>query len=168
MPSPGRGSAPRMDTEENAQTHRRFAVELFNESWRLLDQPERSAQDDDELVHCAHASAYHWLQVGTAANRARSEWLCARVYATLGRSASAIRHARRCLSLVEANPDEVEDWDLPAAHEALARAHLVAGELDLARVHLDRARAACAAIADADDRIPIEADVEALSAQLDR
>ena len=164
------GKEPIMGTHAealDAETHKRLGIDLFNKTWTLLEKDMRTREDDDEMLHCAHASAYHWLQVGTVANRARSEWLCARVYATLGRSASAIRHARRCLSLVEANPDEVEDWDLPAAHEALARAHLVAGELDLARVHLDRARVACAAVADADDRTPIEADVDALSAQLD-
>ena len=76
------------------------------------------------MIHCAHASAYHWLQVGTPANRARSEWQCSRVHAILGHVEPALRHARRCLEIVEANPDEMEDWDLPAAYEALgARAH---------------------------------------------
>ena len=147
--------------------HRQLGVELFNESWRLMEKVERTPEEDDELVHCVHASAYHWLQVGTAANRARSEWLCSRVYATLGRSASAVRHARRCLALVDAHRDEMEEWDVAAAHESLARAHLVAGEHDAARRHLDRARTAVAAIADDDDRVVIEADVAALAELLD-
>jgi hypothetical protein len=150
----------------DAATHRQLGVELYNRSWALMEKPDRTPADDDELVHCAHASAYHWLQAGTAANRARSEWLCSRVYATLGWSASAVRHARRCLALVEADPAEMEDWDLAAAHESLARAHLVAGEPDLARLHLDRAQAAVAGIADAEDRELIEADLGAIAAQL--
>jgi hypothetical protein len=147
--------------------HRQLGIDLFNETWRLLETVERTPEQEDELVHCAHASAYHWLRAGTAANRARSEWLCSRVYATLGRSASAVRHARRCLALVEGTPDEMEDWDVAAAHEALARAHLVAGEHDAARVHVDRARAAVAAVVDEEDRVVIEADVAALAELLD-
>src|SRR5690242_1756139 len=151
----------------DADTHRQLGVELYNKSWTLMEKSDRVPSDDDELVHCAHASAYHWLQVGTAANRARSEWLCSRVYAVLGRSASAVRHARRCLSLVEESPAEMEGWDLAAAHEALARAHLVAGELDAARRHLERSRAAVASVAETEDREVIEADLAALATQLD-
>ena len=151
----------------DAETHRRLGIELYNKSWTLMEKSDRTPSEDDELVHCAHASAYHWLQVGTAANRARSEWLCSRVYAVLDRSASAVRHARRCLALVEASPSEMEDWDLAAAHEALARAHLVAGELDAARRHLERAQVAVANVADAEDREVLEADLAALATLLD-
>jgi hypothetical protein len=117
----------------------------------------------DEMLHCAHASAYHWMRSGgTTANRARSEWLCSRVYALLGRSEAALQHARRCIELVESAPDEMEDWDLAAAHEALARAHLSAGETDEARRHLELAREETAKIAEEDDRKHIEADLESL------
>ena len=74
----------------------------------------------DEMLYCAHASAYHWMHGGgTTANRARSEWLCSRVYSILGRPEPALHHARRCLELVESAPAEMEDWDLAGAHEAL-------------------------------------------------
>ena len=95
-----------------------------------MEKADRTQEEDDEMIHCAHASAYHWLQVGTPANRARSEWQCSRVHAILGHVEPALRHARRCLELVEANPDDMKDWDLPAAYEALARAHMVAGDVD--------------------------------------
>src|SRR5713101_1922567 len=110
------------------ETHRLLGVELFNKTWTLIAKAARTPDEEDELTHCAHASAYHWLQVGTAANRARSEWQCSRVYAVLGRAEPALHHAQRCLEICEAEPSALEDWDLPFAFEALARAHAVAGD----------------------------------------
>ncbi len=110
------------------EDHRRLGIDLYNRTWTLMDAP------GDEMLHCAHASAYHWMQGGgTTANCARSEWLCSRVYSILGLPEPALHHARRCLELVESSPEEMEDWDLAAAHEALARADLAAGEPDEAR-----------------------------------
>lgn len=138
----------------DAEEHRRHGIDLYNRTWTLMESP------GDEMLHCAHASAYHWLQAGgTAANRARSEWLCSRVYALLGRAEPSLHHARRCLHFVESSPGEMEEWDLPAAYEALARAHAVAG--DAAETERYRALGldAIAKVADEEDRAPIESDL---------
>jgi DNA-binding transcriptional MerR regulator len=142
-----------LETEE----HRRLGIDLYNRTWTLMDAP------GDEMLHCAHASAYHWMQGGgTTANRARSEWLCSRGYSILGRPEPALHHARRCLELVESAPEEMEDWDIAGAHEALARAHHVAGEAEEARRNYELAREDTAKIADPEDRKHIEADLDAL------
>jgi hypothetical protein len=143
----------------DADTHRRLGVDLFNKAWTLMKKDGRTQADDDELLHCAHASAYHWLQVGTAANRARSEWQCSRVYAVLGRPEPSLAHAKRCLGLVEGSPDAMEQFDLPGAYEALARAHALAGDEAEARQWLERGRTEAAKIEDEDDRAIIEADL---------
>jgi hypothetical protein len=140
------------------QEHRQLGVELYNKTWTLMRNSDRTSAADDEMLHCAHASAYHWFQAGTQANRARSEWLCSRVYTVLALPAPALRHARRCLELVESAPEEMEDWDLAAAHEALARAHATAGDSECARKHAELGRAALDRIADAEDREQLEAD----------
>jgi DNA-binding transcriptional MerR regulator len=155
------GKEPIMGTHAqtlDAEAHKRLGIDLFNKTWTLLDTENRTRREDDELLHCAHASAYHWLQVGTQANRARSEWQCSRVNAVLGRPEAAVAHAQRCLELVEAAPDEMEEFDLPAAYEALARAHLVAGDEAEARRFYDLGVAATATIADEEDRQIIEKD----------
>ena len=54
------------------------------------------------------------------------------------------------------------DWDLAAALEASARAAAVAGDRDAAEDLAARARVACAAIADDEDRGVIESDLETL------
>jgi hypothetical protein len=136
------------------EEHRRLGVELYNGTWELIERGDRTADEDDEMLHRAHASAYHWLHAAgaTAANRARSQWLCSRVHAVVGQLEGALHHAQRCSALVEAHGDVMEDWDLAAAREALARAHLVAGDVEASRRQAELARAETATIAEADDR----------------
>jgi lipopolysaccharide biosynthesis protein len=110
---------------------RRLDAELFNEVWRLLELENRSTEEADQMVHMAHASAYHWRRVGKAENFARSEWQCSRVYSVLGRAEPALHHAHRSLELCERNG--IGDFGLAFADEALARAHSVAGDAAQAR-----------------------------------
>ncbi|MBV8562927.1 MAG: MerR family transcriptional regulator [Actinobacteria bacterium] len=143
------------------ETHRRLGIDLFNRTWTLIEKDGRTQEEDDEMLHCAHASAYHWLHGGaTAANRARSQWQCSRVHVLLGQPEGALHHAQRCLAIVEASPGEMEEFDLPAAYEALARAHALAGTRDEARRFLDLGREVAARIADEDDRAIIENDLK--------
>ena len=145
------------------EEHRRLGIELYNGTWTLIEREDRTPDEDDEMLHRAHASAYHWLQgPHTAANRARSHWLCSRVHVLAGQPEGALHHARRCLALVEGNGEEMEDFDLAAAYEALARAHAAAGENDEARRYLELARTETARIADPKDRQHIEADLVSL------
>jgi hypothetical protein len=140
------------------EEQRALAIQLYNTTWDLIDKPDRTRDEDDEMLHRAHASRYLWGGVGTAANRARGEWICSRVYTVLGRAEPALHHARRCLELVEAHPADMEEWDLPAAYEAVARAHSVGGDLDEARRYVGLGRQAASRIEDAEDRAPLEAD----------
>jgi DNA-binding transcriptional MerR regulator len=161
------GKEPVMGTHAEAldrETERRLAADCFNKTWTLMEKQGRTLEEDDEMVHCTHASSYHWYQVGTAANRARGEWQCSRVYAILGRAEPALHHARRCLELVEASPAEMEEFDLPAAYEALARAHSVAGEPGEARRYVELGREVTAKIVDEDDRRLMEADFATIGA----
>jgi len=125
-----------------------------------MELSERTPVQDDEMLHGAHASCAHWLAVGTAGNHARGEWQCSRVYVTLGRAEPALSHARRCLEVCESAPaGELEEFDLPFAHEALARAFALSGDLAAAREHHQLASSLAAAIADDDERELVEGDL---------
>ena len=141
---------------------RQQAVDLFNHVWKLMETPDRTPEQDDEMVHAAHASRHHWAAVGTGANLARGEWQISRVYVTLGRGEPALYHAGRCLAYCEASPDDIADWDIPYAYEALARAHMTAGNQEEAKRHGERARDLTAQIADAEDREHLEEDLATL------
>jgi hypothetical protein len=142
--------------------HRQLAVDAFNHVWTLLRQEQRSRAEDDELVHEAHASTYHWSKAPECRpeNLARGEWICSRVYAVLGRGEPSLHHARRCLELCEEHG--IRDFDRAYAHEALARAHGVSGDEDRSRHHLRLAHKAEAAIADPEDRELLASDLKDL------
>ncbi len=102
------------------------------------------------MVHAAHASRYHWGEVGQPANLARGEWQCSRVYAVLGRGEPALHHARRCLEICQEHG--IGDWDVAFAYEALARASRVAGDLDRRERYAALAREAGQQIKENEDR----------------
>lgn len=66
--------------EEAAAWHRRFAAASNNRAWDLSVQT-RNAAEDEEMLHAAHASAWHWSKVGTELNRMRATMLLAEVHA---------------------------------------------------------------------------------------
>jgi hypothetical protein len=139
------------------EEHRRLGVELYNGTWALIEREDRTPEDDDEMLNRAHASAYHWLHAPhTAANRARSHWLCSRVHAITGQPEGALHHAERCLALVQGAPEEMEEFDLPSAYEALARAHAAGGRPAEAQRFVELGRAEAARIADTEDRGQLE------------
>jgi DNA-binding transcriptional MerR regulator len=149
-------------TDLDATTRRKLATDLFNHTWTLLEMPDRTLEQDDEMIHSAHASRYHWGEVadGEPANLARGEWQCSRVYAVLGRAEPALWHARRCLAINEAAGSV--DWDIASAYEAMARAYLTAGDAAQVAAWKAKATAALDGIADTDDRELIEGDLATL------
>jgi hypothetical protein len=139
---------------------RQAAVDLFNYVWTLLEKPGRTERESDLMVHAAHASRFFWENAGEPVNHARGEWQLARVYAIVERPEPALHHARRCVAICEEHG--IGDFDIAFAHEAVARAHAVAGDRDAAARHAERARAAAAEIAEDDDRAMVLADLAAL------
>jgi hypothetical protein len=140
-------------------THRALGAGLYNRTWDLLEIRDRSPAQDDELVDTAHASAWHWRQVGNAANEARGHWLLARVYAVLGQGHAAVHHARRATEVLEAGGEGIEEWDAAAAAEAMARALAVNDDPVGAARWKERATVLLGEIGDPEDRAAIERDL---------
>ena len=135
-------------TYTESEAHHHFATKLNGEVWGLLEKADRSRAEEEIMIHSAHASCRHWLQVGTGVNHQRAEWMIARVYSELGLAEAALRHANRCQELTQEHTDLMEDFDRAYAHEALARASAVAGNQAEALEHLQLAEAAGQAITD--------------------
>lgn len=144
--------------------HRWFGVQLNNGMWDNIEDPEvgpgTPQAEREDLLYSAYASAYHWRQVGSPANSARGEHLIARMAVKLGEGEIALRHARRCLDLVESHPEEMEDWDAPFAHEALARALAATGDRAEGQRHRDRAGQLTAELAGDGDRELLESELQ--------
>jgi hypothetical protein len=133
-----------------ARWHRRFAVELFNRSWDLLEQPDRSPDEDAEMLAAAFGSAWHWGQVGTAENIALGDHQIAKVASQVGQPALALAYARRALEAIEIG--HFGDWQVAAAYEGMARACAAAGDIAGRDYWVSRCTIALGAVPDAGDR----------------
>jgi hypothetical protein len=139
---------------------RRIAAELFNHVWELLELPHRTPEQDERMVHEAHASRLHWDNVGGPTSWTVGEWQCSRVYATLGRAEPAIHHGERALAICE--EAGIEGFFLAEAYEALARAHAIGGDQAEAERFRDLAWKSAETIDDAEDRETFERDMSTL------
>jgi peptidoglycan/xylan/chitin deacetylase (PgdA/CDA1 family) len=142
------------------EQHRQLGADLFNHTWTLIDKQDHSADEADEMIHTAHASAYHWRQVGQPVHFARSDWQLSRVYALLNRPEAALYHARHSLAICQAAG--IGDFDLAFAYEALARASAIGGRPAEAQAYLAQARDAGQQIKEEDDRQYFFAELESI------
>ena len=132
------------------ESHRAFAVDLFNLTWNLLAKEDRTAKEDEKMVHPAHASRFHWGEIGKPRNLAVGEWQIGRVYATLNQPRSALRHARRALEIIEEN--EISGFYRGSAYEGVARAYGVADDPAEAKRYIQLARQEGRKITDPEER----------------
>jgi hypothetical protein len=130
--------------------HRKVGADLFNYAWSLLDQKNRTLEEDDEMVHAAHASRYHWGHAGGPLQISVGEWQLSRVYSVLGRAEPALYHARRCLEI--SLKRRLGRFYLAYAYEAMARASAVAGQRSPRNRYLREARKVGTRVRDKDDR----------------
>lgn len=142
---------------------RELAKRYFNATWDLMEKEDRTEADDDTMIHTAHASRYHWGNVGRPENLARGEWQCSRVYAVLRRPEPCLHHARRVLEICLENG--IGDWDIAFAYEALARGHAINGDPEAARAMTEKALEAADAIAEEEERKIVLGDLESIPGQ---
>ena len=134
------------------QQHRKLASALFNRTWDLMEKKRRSAEEDAEMIRSAHASRYHWDQIGRAKNFAVGEWQLARVYSILQMPESAVYHAKMSLAYARARGERFDDFQLPSSYEGLARAYATAGDWRKAGSYLRIAKRLAERIKDPEDR----------------
>ncbi len=140
--------------------HRKEAAALFNRVWRLIETKRRTPAQDDEMIHAAHASRYHWGVVGKPVQLAIGEWQVSHVYAVLKRPEPASYHARRCLALCREHG--IGDFPLAFAYEALARSAAIAGRSRDRDRFLRQAQTAAGRIRDSEDRALLLSDLRSI------
>ncbi len=146
-------------TDVDALDHREWGRRSNQRVWELLGDGKPAADTIDELIHAVHASQWHWSHGGGSLEAQRGEWMLSHVYAVLGNGPAALRHARRCHEVTEA--EGYDGFDRAYAFEALARAYAVSGDNAAAYEWRDRATAAGKLIAGDEDRKIFEADLAA-------
>jgi hypothetical protein len=143
-----------------AAAHRYFAAKCFNDAWDLIEKPERTAEENRRMVALSQASFYHWLEREDRDERrlAIGYWQISRVQALAGNAAEAVRLGELCL----AHSRDLTPFHLGYAHEALARAHKLAGDKIEAARHLALAKAQAARVEEGEDRGLLDADIKGL------
>jgi len=143
------------------EAHKKFAVDCFNLTWNLLDKKDRTVEEIDEMIHTAHASRFHWGEIGTPLEFERGEWQISRVYSVLKRSEPALYHAKRCLEICRKN--NIGDFDIAFAYEAMARAYAVASDKTGCDKHLQLAKEAGEMIKKKEDKDYFSSELKTIS-----
>ena len=112
-------------TKGERDFHRKTAASCFNLAWDYLEKEDLDPKEQEEMLHLAHASRYHWGILGGPRQQAVGDWQLARVYAAVGAPDLSLQFALSSLSLCEKN--HFEDL-VPSAMEGLARAYASAGD----------------------------------------
>jgi hypothetical protein len=144
MPKP-----PDFDT---TAAHKYFAAHCFNSAWPLIEQTERSPDEEAQLVALGHASLWHWTQRADCTDKSLSiaHWLLSRIYSVLCEPIQARRYAESCLRISQ-RPD-IEPFYLAFAHEAVARAAAVRQDWRAVSTSLQEARALAEQVVDPENR----------------
>ncbi|MDQ1704431.1 MAG: hypothetical protein QOF18_797 [Frankiaceae bacterium] len=137
--------------------HRRFAVDAFNAAWSLIDAPERTPEQDRQMLTLAFAARWHWGEIGTVENTAVSDWQVAHCASLLGDGPLALWFAHAALERVQ-GPDQ-PSWLRASMCEGMARAHAAAGDRAGYERFVAQARDLLAQVDDDEDRELIESQL---------
>jgi hypothetical protein len=143
-----------------ADAHRYFAVHCFNAAWDLIEKPDRTADDDRQMIALSQASLFHWLNRPDLTDRNLSigYWQLSRVHVLAGWPEQARLYADLSLE----HSGGLQPFHRAFAHEARARAAFALGEEALGAEHLSAAQALAREVDDPGDRALLEADLQTL------
>jgi len=135
-----------------ARAHAFFAADCFNNTWGLIDKPDRTPEEDERMLELAMASVWHWTKREdvTPNNMAVGYWQVSRVHALLGRANEATRYGQ--LSLAKAEEGGDDPFTIGYAYEALARAASIAGRGEQRDEYLAQAHKAAEGVEDAESK----------------
>jgi len=134
------------------EADRYFAAKYFNKIWDFLEKPQRSEEENQQMLECAYTSLAHWRVAGTGLNLQRGIWMLSRVYCYLDQAAPALVFAEQCLALTREHKDLMQDFDIAFSYEAMARAQAVSGNKKEALHFLKLAEEAGNLIHDKEDK----------------
>jgi len=133
---------------------RGFAVQCYNQTWDLIDQPTRIAADDRRMLTLAMASRALWDDIGADEQLITGDWQVAHVAALTGHADLSLDFAAAAYE--RAAGAAVPLWLKASTCEGLARAHAAAGHQAERDAWVLKARELLGQVDDDDDRALIE------------
>ena len=152
------------DADTINRLHRYFAVENNNQAWALVEQADRSAEENQEMLNVAAAAAVHWGVVGNEQQRARAECLLALAHALCGHGSVAVALIERGRAVL-AGP-ECPDWEQVFLAAIRAEAACAAGDLSTHSSQYAEAMSLLLSVADPEDVAIVEATLKRLTPPL--
>jgi hypothetical protein len=141
--------------DEAAIWQRRLASQANNRAWTLSESVSRTAEDDEEMLHAAHAAMFFWQVAGNRQNRARAALLLAHVHALLNMGMSA-RHYESEWQRLSVD-DAAEQWEVAIAHAVAANVAAANKAAEAHREHYAEARRTIDSLPNDEDRAILEA-----------
>lgn len=140
--------------------HVHFSVSCFNKVWDLIEKKERTPKETLEMIQCAHASLWHWIQRKdcTDKNLSIGYWQLSRVYSLSGDAENARKYAQLCLDSSPPN----EPFFVGYAYEALARSLCIEMKLDEAKLYITKAEISLQEIKDEEGKNLLKEDIKSL------
>jgi hypothetical protein len=148
--------------EETAAWQRRLASQANNRAWSLTESPDRTPEEDEEMLHAAHAAMYFWNIVGDPNNKAHAAQLVAHVYARLGLPGPASRYLAKSEPVFFA--DSAEPWEKALAHAVAAGVAAAKEDTPAHQAHYREAVERVAALPDPEERSILEATLRVVPA----
>jgi hypothetical protein len=108
--------------EDAVKAHRWFAVESNNSAWPLIEAATRTPEETDQMLHLAHAAAWHWSVAGAAINQLRADQLLAQAYAVAEHGRLARHFAERARALIEKEIEGLTPFDRAVTAVVMCRA----------------------------------------------
>lgn len=149
-----------MNPEELVKAHHYFAVTFFNDIWELIDKPERTKQDNETMLHLAHASLLHWSNNPKVnpSNWSIGYWMLSRVYSLNSDGENALKYGEKSYEYAESG--KLDPFFTGYAYEAMARAFKISGDQDKFQVYLQKALDCAQKVSDKDSQELLMADLE--------
>ena len=160
---------PKKDAAANAaaqKAHAFFAPSCFNACWTLIDKPDRSPKETEDMLLLAYASLWHWKQRADCkpTNLSVGYWQVSRVHALAGQYEMARLFGEKCLRI--GHEYALTRFHIGYAHEALARAEILRKDFAAAQGHLADARHLLGRVTDKEEKELLGTDLAELEKKL--
>lgn len=139
-----------LNPDDEAAWRRKLGSAANNRCWTLTEQLTRTPEEDQEMLHAAHAAMHLWSTIGTDKNRTLGHLLLGQVHALLGHATSAMNYAK--LAYDDITQTQSDAWEVAMAHAVLANAAHCSGGLALHESHYNTADKLIAALSDPQDK----------------
>ena len=149
--------------EDAALWQRRLASQANNRAWSLAEALRRSPEEDEEMLHAAHAAMHFWKIIGKPSNHAHAAQLLAHVYALLKLPGPATHYLSKSLPYFLKN--DCAPSELAFAHAVAANVASAEGNAEAYTKHYSQAQAIIAQVANPEERKILNATLRVIPAR---